>query len=262
MKSAELTRKINDVRVSEKSSEAISASEGQRLGVSSTLLTGRGSRAELTFQDRTVTRIGANSVFRFSSGSRDMEIGQGSFLLQVPKNAGGATIRTSTVTAAITGTTTMMEFSPGVLIKFVTFEGKAKLKNKKGKTVEVPAGEMLVMHPDAEDFPPTVVINIKKMMKSSKLTDKKTFGNLDDEAEQLIDDTVARQLAQRRNGELLPGGIIVQGPGVRSKNGINQDIRTILPGSSDKRSESPDEGGGNGNGGGSGTGNGNGGGGR
>lgn len=33
-----------------------------------------------------------------------MEIKQGSFLLQVPKNAGGATIRTSTVTAAITGT--------------------------------------------------------------------------------------------------------------------------------------------------------------
>jgi len=119
LKTANLTKKVNDVRISESSRQAREASVGDRLTGSSTVLTGRQSRAELTFPDQTVTRIGANAAFRFNSGSRDMEIKQGSFLLQVPKNAGGATIRTSTVTAAITGTTTMMEYSPGRWVKFI-----------------------------------------------------------------------------------------------------------------------------------------------
>ena len=92
LKTAVVTTVVNDVKLSERSGAAKAIGTGQTMGGSSTLLTGRKSRAALTFPDKTVTRIGANSVFRFSSGSRDMEISQGSFLLQVPKGAGGATI--------------------------------------------------------------------------------------------------------------------------------------------------------------------------
>lgn len=208
LKSANLSQKVNDVRISEGSRQAREASIGDRLTGSSTVLTGRQSRAELTFPDKTITRIGANAAFRFNSGSRDMEIQQGSFLLQVPKNAGGATIRTSTVTAAITGTTTMMEYSPGEWMKFICLEGTAKLRNKQGDSVDVPPGKMIVMHPDAPKFPRPLVINVKKMAKTSALMSQKTFGPLDGNAQSAIDDTIASQLNGKRDGTLLPGYIL------------------------------------------------------
>lgn len=211
LKSASLTKKVNDVKISESSREAREANLGDKITGSSTVLTGRQSRAELSYADSTITRIGANASFRFNSASRDMEIQQGSFLLQVPKNAGGATIRTSTVTAAITGTTTMMEFSPGQWVKFICLEGTAKLRNKKGDNVDVPAGKMIVMHPNADKFPRPVIVNIRKMMKTSALTDEKTFGPLRPEAQDAIDSTIAQQMGEKREGALLPGYLLEHG---------------------------------------------------
>jgi len=44
-------------------------------------------------------------------------------LLRVPKNAGGAKINTAAVTAAITGTTVMLEFHKNSYVKFIVLEG-------------------------------------------------------------------------------------------------------------------------------------------
>jgi len=215
LKSASVTKVVNDVRISKNSAAAQSATMGQRMTGKSTLLTGRGSRAELTFPDRTVTRIGANSVFRFSSASREMEIERGSFLLNVPKNAGGAKIRTATVTAAITGTTTMMEYSPGQWLKFIVLEGVAKLSNDNGDTINVPPGQMIIMHPNAKNFPRPVVLNIDKLVKTSGLMKRGGFAPLNGAAVDLIAHSVGNQLERRRGGELLPSGIVVRGPGGR-----------------------------------------------
>ena len=211
LNSAIMTKKINDVRVSESSKEALSATEGDRLTGSSTVLTGRRSRAELTFPDKTITRIGANAAFRFSSGSRDMEITQGSFLLQVPKNAGGATIRTATVTAAITGTTTMMEYNPGEWMKFICLEGTAKLSNSKGDSIVVPPGCMIVMPTDAARFPRPVIVNIRKLVMTSLLLDEATFEALDEAALAAITQTALDQLGAKRDGSLIPGYILEPG---------------------------------------------------
>jgi len=212
LKSAVVTTVVNDVRLSDKSAEARSIGTGTKMGGSSTLFTGRNSRAAMSFPDNTVTRVGANSVFRFSSGSRDMEIQQGSFLLQVPKNAGGATIRTATVTAGITGTTTMMEYSPGKFIKFICLEGEAELRNNKGQNVTITAGRMLVMHPDAANFPRPVIVNVEKIMKTSALADYRTFGKLSPEAQGAIGETVEQQVDEKRGGDLLPAGLVYRMP--------------------------------------------------
>ncbi|MGJ8643883.1 MAG: FecR family protein [Luteolibacter sp.] len=212
LKSANLTTVVNDVKVSEKSSAAKAASEGQKLSGSSTVLTGRNSRAELSFADKTVTRIGANSIFRFGANSRDLAIDKGSFLLQVPKNAGGAKIRTATVTAAITGTTTMIESSPGQWFKFIVIEGEAKLINENGDEIAVFPGEMIVMDPNAANFPRKIKINLKKLIATSALMDNGTFGQLNGPAIDLINEAVNNQMEERRGGELLPSGVIVRGP--------------------------------------------------
>jgi uncharacterized cupin superfamily protein len=229
LKTAVLTAAVKDVKVSEKSAAARPASVGQKLGASSTLLTGRGSRAALTFQDKTVTRIGANSVFRFNSGTRDLAVEKGSFLLQVPKNAGGATIRTATVTAAITGTTVMMEYNPGKWIKFVCLEGNAILTNQNGDKLTVSAGQMLVMNPDAKSFPELILINIKKMIETSNLMDDGVFGDLDQTAMDEIAETIAGQLQRRRMGDLIPQGSMRDGPTPHEESPNGAGARTVLP---------------------------------
>ena len=215
LKSAVVSIAVNDVKISESSKEARTANTGQSVGVSSTVLTGRESRAELGFPDKTITRIGANSVFRFSSGSRDMEIEKGSFLLQVPKNSGGANIRTATVTAAITGTTTMMEYSPGQWVKFICLEGEAELSNKFNDKVTIRPGMMIVMNPDAKKFPQPVFVNLQKLIRTSVLMDRKVFGNLNAPARSLINRAVSDQMGERRGGELIPSGVVIRGSGFR-----------------------------------------------
>lgn len=152
-----------------------------------------------------------------------MEIGQGSFLLQVPKNAGGATIRTATVTAAITGTTTMMEYNPGQWIKFITLEGTAKLRmNRGGNFVEIPPGQMIFMRADANRIPRPIMINVQKLMRTSKLTGRQ-FRPLAPETMQMVAQTIREQNDARNSGEVSPAGLINGGPTIRGGGGRNPD---------------------------------------
>ena len=107
------------------------------------------SRAELIFTDQTLARLGANTVFSFNEGTRNLELSGGAMLLQVPKNAGGAKINTATVTAAITGTTIMLEFHPDAFIKFIVLEGTGRifLNAHIGESVLLHAGQMLIVSP-------------------------------------------------------------------------------------------------------------------
>ena len=219
LESATLTASENEVRISKDSAEAHDAKQGESFDSSSTLLTGRKSRAELTFPDQTITRIGSNSVFRFKAGSREMEMERGSFLLNVPKSAGGATIRTATVTAAITGTTTMMEFSPDEWVKFIVIEGTANLSNKAGDRIRVAPGQMIVMHPNALRFPKPVILNMQKLVRTSRLMERRMFGDLKRNAVGNIDRSMATQMGRRRRGDLLPTGAVIRGPGMRVGEG-------------------------------------------
>jgi len=229
LRSAEVTKVVKDVRLYQPSTDGRPANVGDKLTGNASLHTGRQSRTELVFQDNTLTRVGANSIFSFRSGTRDLEIGQGTLLLQVPKNAGGATIRTATVTAAITGTTTMLEYSPNKWFKFLTLEGVAKLslKGRKGST-DVPAGQMVVMDPNGQTIPAPIIINLAKLVATSRLAGRSKFGPLPQHAENLVNQSIHQQTQERSKGNLLPTYVIVQGPGGR---GPGQHIFPFNPSS-------------------------------
>ena len=93
---------INDVKLFRPAASAKQAKIGDTVAGKTSLQTGRRSRSELRFQDDTITRLGSNSIFSFERGARDLRLEQGTILLTVPKNAGGARIRTATVIAAVT----------------------------------------------------------------------------------------------------------------------------------------------------------------
>jgi hypothetical protein len=68
------------------------------------LLSESDSRAEIQYPDGTLVRIGQNTVFSFDSASRTLTLDKGSLLFHIPKGSGGGTIKTASLTAAITGT--------------------------------------------------------------------------------------------------------------------------------------------------------------
>ncbi|MCH7225640.1 FecR domain-containing protein [Haloferula sp. A504] len=226
LKSAKVTQAVNDVSIYTSSRDPRPANVGETIGGSNSVRTGRDSRAELVFTDETVTRLGQNSVFRFRNGTRDVELERGSVLLQVPKSAGGATIRTATVTAAITGTTSMFEYSPGQWVKLLTLEGTQKLYiNGQKDPVLVPAGQMIVMRPNARVVPQPVTIDIAKLVATSILAGNKVFGPLPQNSKSAIARTMNQQRQQKREGGLLPTRQVVTGPGVRgstSKTDVRQ----------------------------------------
>ncbi|MFD0892038.1 FecR domain-containing protein [Luteolibacter ambystomatis] len=217
LKSAKVTVAVNEVKLLPDAQSARPAQVGDTVSGSTSVETGRRSRAELTFADNTVTRLGQNSVFSFRSGGRDMELSQGTILLQVPKTNGGATIRTATVTAAITGTTVMFEYSPNKWIKLVTLEGRQKLFIKGRKdAMEVPAGQMIIMHPNGQILQAPVTVDLARMVGTSALTGKNgNFGPLSPQAEGLIADAIEKQKEQKRTGDLIPTFSVITGPGGR-----------------------------------------------
>src|SRR4029077_626370 len=133
--------------------------------------------------DRTMTRLGQNTIFSFrggepappaegpgnlsfeapahltrsapssrATGSRVMHLDEGAMLLQVPKGVGGATVQSPVVTAAVTGTTGVgeshgaSETNPKPIAKWFCLEGQLIVKLNVGKQsrVSLSAGQMVV----------------------------------------------------------------------------------------------------------------------
>ena len=122
LEEARVSQVIRDVKILPKQAAARPARISDEVRDGSAVRTGVESRAELTFTDQTLARLGANTIFTFNEGTRNLELGGGAMLLRVPKNAGGAQINTAAVTAAITGTTIMLEYHHDAFIKFIVLE--------------------------------------------------------------------------------------------------------------------------------------------
>ena len=169
--SAEVTKVINRVSVIDPAKGTHPAVLRDVIKDNLALQTGARSRSELLFQDNTLTRIGAETFFSFKTGTRDLTLEKGSMLLQVQKGLGGATIHTAAVTAAITGTTIMMEYSPGQYLKVLVLEGSLRLSRNGsfGDSLVLHPGKMVIMRPDAKKIPDPIDIDLAEIVRTSTL---------------------------------------------------------------------------------------------
>ena len=169
--SAEVTKIINHVDVVDPRKGDHPAEVRDVIKDDLGLLTGAQSRSELLFQDNTLTRVGAETFFSFRTGTRDMTLERGSMLLQVPKGLGGAKIRTAAVTAAITGTTIMMEYVPKQYIKVLVLEGSLRLSRNRvfGDSLVLHPGKMVIMRPDAKKIPDPIDVDLQHVVQTSSL---------------------------------------------------------------------------------------------
>jgi len=103
LKEAKVTQVIQDVRMLPSNASPRPAAVNDNVRQGTAVQTGVKSRSELTFKDQTITRLGEQTIFSVGEGVRTIDLSSGQFLLYVPKKAGGAKVKTGSVTAAIIG---------------------------------------------------------------------------------------------------------------------------------------------------------------
>jgi hypothetical protein len=196
------------------------------------LETGKKSRSELLFQDNTLTRIGGETFFSFKTGTRDLTLEKGSMLLQVPKGLGGAQIHTAAVTAAITGTTIMMEYIPKQYIKVLVLEGSLRLSRngRFGDSLVLTPGKMVIMRPDVKKIPDPVDVDLEHIVKTSSLVN---FPGADPlPSMPLIEAAIASQQNQLVKKDLVPTNLVMwHGTNLTlaSSNPLAPTINAALP---------------------------------
>ena len=143
LQEARVSQIIQDVRLLEAHAAPHPAAVNDKITVGSAVRTGVESRAELTFKDLTITRLGANTIFSFTAGARQAELTKGTILLQVPPNAPAVRANTTAVTVAVMGGTALLSTGPPT--KFMVLEGTGTIYplGHPEKAVTVRGGEMV-----------------------------------------------------------------------------------------------------------------------
>ena len=170
-KEAHVTVVVRDVSVLAKNAQH-AAVVNDLVGEGNAVRTGGESRAELTFTDQTLARIGANSVFSFGAGGKEFDLGEGAMLLAAPKSAGTVKVNTAAVTAAVSGFTALFESHKKDWSKFIVLEGEACVRSKSsnGPCTTLHPGEMLLFR-DGK-FTSVKQINLEKTVRSAGLINK------------------------------------------------------------------------------------------
>ncbi len=163
LEEARVSRVIQDVRLLGSNAAPRPAAVNDDVKQGTAVRTGVDSRAELTFTDQTITRLGQNTVFSIRGGTREVTLDSGAILVQVPHGGEPAQIRTAAVTASISGGTAMFSSNPNFPKKLLVLEGLGHFcrerppgeRQRPEDCVDVPAGQMVMMLPDGSITKPT-----------------------------------------------------------------------------------------------------------
>src|SRR5438067_10777358 len=170
LRSARVTQIINDVKLLPGQAAARTAVVNENIGVGTAVRTGADSRTELTFLDLTITRLGANTIFSFNGQARQIDLGSGAVLVQVPRNGAEAKIQTAAVTAAITGGTALFETHKNLPAKLLMLEGIGRFyRNSHPEEAAIVHGGEMAMMTLAGQITRPAKFNAALVYKTSKL---------------------------------------------------------------------------------------------
>src|SRR3981081_2902587 len=211
MREARVTQVVKDVKLVSGQTEPRPATLSDTVRGDTAVRTGPESRAELTFGDLTIARLGANTIFSFNQGSRTVDLGNGAILLRVPKGSGGAKVQTAAVTAAITGTTVIVEYHPKSYAKYLVLEGSMRiyLKGILGESVLMGPGQMMILNPNATRLSEPVDFDLARLWKTSLFI--QGFRPL--QSEPLMVEVKQTQLVRKAAGELIDTKLVIFGRG-------------------------------------------------
>jgi hypothetical protein len=210
LKHASVTQIVKDVEFVPTNAAPRAATLNDKITDGAAIRTGNDSRAELT-SDQTVTRSSANTIFRFKEKMRDVDLVDGAVLVRAPKRGQVAKISADAVTAAVAGTTGIMEFHPHSYLKFISLEGTARLylKNRLGESVLVRPGQMLITNPDAKRLPDPVDVDLARLVETARLlVDFPPLGS-----QNLIAKEIEKQQRAKSKRALIDTNLVIFGKG-------------------------------------------------
>jgi hypothetical protein len=197
---ATVTAAVNQVtHGSSKEAQTAPAQVGTKLQDGEYLKTGVQSRAELQLANQCITRLGANTIFDYSTAANDIDLQAGTILFSKPKDEKQMNIKTTAVTAAILGTTGFVQVKEKKFI-FGLVEGNAML-TVNGVTIPVGPGQILTFTPGS--VPQVNSYNVPHFLQTSPL-----FIDYHDHLpnQPFIDHEVAVYNDQVNRGFVTPGG--------------------------------------------------------
>jgi hypothetical protein len=170
-KQARLTEVIRDVRLLAGQTAARSAAVNDTVREGTAVRTGTDSRAELTFTDQTLTRLGANTVFSFGGAARTYDLGSGAILMSAPKQAGTVKITTAVATCAVSGFTMISEYHGNTWNKVLMLngDGYVSLRRNPGDKRHMHSSEILIFRPNATVLPQPQQFDICNVISNGRL---------------------------------------------------------------------------------------------
>ena len=174
LKSATVTEIKNDGNLAQEGAAQRAAAQKDVVTGKDRLSTGKKSRAELEFSDKSIVRLGSNTIFSFDPQSRDMKIDRGTALIHVPPGQSGARISTPAATASIMGDVVAMRVDGKGVTQIVALSKDAKgpvtvTFNKTGETRSLEPGQLLTIDPMSARMPDPVNVAVEVLMQSSGL---------------------------------------------------------------------------------------------
>ena len=228
------TEVIQEVNILSTSGDAAPAKVSDLFKAPQRVRTGPQSRAELTAPDKTITRVGANTVFSFADNGRSINLEKGNLLFHAPKGLGGGTIRSGGASAAVLGTTIIVSATEKGGFKFIILEGKGTATLPNGHSVTLKAGQLVFILPGDRGFSKVMNINLSQLVKGAQLISG--FGHQLSSLG-LIELAINQQTKDLSKGRLNPSGLTVEqyivqvfpGNGLNTLNGGSYQLAIPTP---------------------------------
>jgi hypothetical protein len=214
-----ITHAVREVRCDPPATSNRAAAAHAVIANGTTLRTGARSRAEVTFGDLTVSRLGAESEMTVENGARNLRLHRGTLLLDIPRLHHKARVRIGALTASGSGTTVLIAHAPGDSVKVLVLAGTLRLTVAGwiGDSIALTPGKMLMAKPDVRTLPAPV--DVDTLVKTSSLiATARFFGSGTGAVAPLpglpqITRTIARQTALLEKRTLLTTNLAIRGNG-------------------------------------------------
>jgi hypothetical protein len=148
----------------------VTATLNDKVATDTKVGTGEKSMCELSFDDKSVTRIGENSEFSFIEQERLIKCGDGKFLVSKDPDAQPLTVTAGGVTAAIAGSTVVFDVKGGIAhIAVVETTKGVTVTDNDGRSVTLQSGEGISAAPGGMVSTEPRPVDVKEMTSSSPL---------------------------------------------------------------------------------------------
>lgn len=203
-----MTYVSNDVRLGAAQGPHVSA--GEMVSTGNTISNGAEARSELTFGDRTVVRLGANTILDLETKPETMTLREGAMLFQILK---GSKAKISTASMLVTGKRALglLERNGDSYIKLLLLQGEVRvaLRHRMGESIVLKPGQILIVNPKATALPDAADFDIARAVETCQLITE--FPPLRNQDSIAIEERKQKRLTSK--GEYVPSNLVIYGRG-------------------------------------------------